>query len=62
MILASADNSNQRFYSMSAQIRKEQKGYYEILEETQKGNLDINEWLIRRQVLHHVKETLALAT
>ena len=31
MILAYADKSNQRFYSMSAQIRKERKGYYEIL-------------------------------
>jgi Fic family protein len=46
MILARADKSNQRFYSMSAQIRKERKGYYEILEKTQKGNLDITEWII----------------
>jgi Fic family protein len=45
LILARADKSNQRFYSMSAQIRKERKGYYEILEETQKGNLDITEWI-----------------
>lgn len=45
MILARADKSNQRFYSMSAQIRKERKGYYEILEETQKGNLDVTEWI-----------------
>ena len=45
MILARADKSNQRFYSMSAQIRKERKGYYEILEITQKGNLDITEWI-----------------
>jgi len=30
---------------MSAQIRKERKGYYEILEKTQKGNLDITEWI-----------------
>ena len=45
MILARADKSNQRFYSMSAQIRKERKGYYEILEKTQKGNLDITEWI-----------------
>jgi Fic family protein len=46
MVLARADKSNQRFYSMSAQIRKERKGYYEILEKTQKGNLDITEWII----------------
>jgi Fic family protein len=45
MILARADKSNQRFYSMSAQIRKERKKYYEILEKTQKGNLDITEWI-----------------
>jgi Fic family protein len=45
MILARADKSNQRFYSMSAQIRKERKGYYEILVKTQKGNLDITEWI-----------------
>ena len=45
MILARADKSNQRFYSMSAQIRKERKRYYEILEKTQKGDLDITEWI-----------------
>lgn len=43
--LARADNSNQRFYSMSAQIRKERNEYYDILESTQKGALDITEWL-----------------
>jgi len=45
MILARADKSNQRFYSMSAQIRKERKAYYKKLEKTQKGNLDITEWI-----------------
>lgn len=44
-LLAQSDKSNQRFYSMSAQIRIERKGYYEILEKTQKGNLDITEWI-----------------
>jgi Fic family protein len=34
-----------RFYSMSAQIRLERKSYYEILERTQKGTLDITPWL-----------------
>ena len=43
--LARADNSAQRFYSMSAQIRKEKNKYYDRLEETQKGNLDISRWL-----------------
>jgi len=45
MQLARADRSSQRFYSMSAQIRKERKQYYDILEKTQKGNLNITEWL-----------------
>jgi Fic family protein len=45
MLLAQSDKSNQRFYSMSAQIRTERKEYYEILEKTQKGNLDITEWI-----------------
>ena len=45
MLLARADKTNQRFYSMSAQIRQERKGYYEILEKTQKGNLDVTEWI-----------------
>jgi len=45
MLLAQADKSNQRFYSMSAQIRIERNEYYEILEKTQKGNPDITEWI-----------------
>lgn len=45
MLLAQSDKSTQRFYSMSAQIRIERKQYYEILEKTQKGNLDITEWI-----------------
>jgi Fic family protein len=45
MLLARADKSNQRFYSMSAQIRLERKQYYDILEKTQKGNLDVTEWI-----------------
>jgi Fic family protein len=46
MLLAQSDNSTQRFYSMSAQIRIERKQYYEILEKTQKGNLDITDWIV----------------
>ena len=45
MLLAQSDKSTQRFYSMSAQIRIERKQYYEILEKTQKGELDITEWV-----------------
>jgi len=46
MLLAQSDKSNQRFYSMSAQIRLERKQYYEILEKTQKGDLDITDWIV----------------
>ena len=45
MILAQSDGQSYRFYSMSAQIRNERKQYYDILELTQKGELDITEWL-----------------
>jgi Fic family protein len=45
MQLARADGSAQRFYSMSAQIRKERNAYYTILEKTQRGDLDITDWL-----------------
>jgi Fic family protein len=45
MVLARSEHSPQRFYSMSAQIRQERKVYYEILEATQKGDLDITCWL-----------------
>ena len=44
-ILAQSENSAQRFYSMSAQIRQERKTYYDILEETQKATLDITRWM-----------------
>lgn len=43
--LARADDSPQRFYSLSAQIQRERKAYYDILERTQKGTLDVTEWL-----------------
>jgi Fic family protein len=45
MLLARSEDSPQRFYSMSAQIRQERKEYYEILEATQKGTLDITRWM-----------------
>jgi len=45
MLLTQSDKSTQRFYSMSAQIRVERKEYYEILEKTQKGDLNITEWI-----------------
>jgi len=40
-----ADESPQRFYSLSAQIQRERKAYYDLLERTQKGSLDVTEWL-----------------
>ncbi|THD33578.1 MAG: Fic family protein [Flavobacterium johnsoniae] len=46
MQLSKADGVNQRFYSMSAQIKNERKSYYKILEYTQKDDLDITEWII----------------
>lgn len=46
LCLARSDNSEQRFYSMSSQILEERKGYYDTLEKTQKGSLDITEWII----------------
>jgi len=46
MLLAQSDNSTQRFYSMSAQIRIERKKYYEVLEKTQKSSLDITNWIL----------------
>ncbi len=45
LALARSENSAQRFYSMSAQIREERKAYYAILEAAQKGDLDITPWL-----------------
>lgn len=45
MALARSDQSPQRFYSMSAQIRQERNAYYDMLETTQKGDFDITPWL-----------------
>ena len=46
MSLARTEDSAQRFYSMSSQIREERKGYYEILEATQKHGMDVTGWLV----------------
>ena len=45
LLLARADGSPQRFYSLSAQIQRERKAYYDILERTQKRTMDVTEWL-----------------
>lgn len=44
--LARADRTNQRFYSISAQLMKSKKEYYDTLESTQKGDMDITQWLL----------------
>jgi Fic family protein len=44
MALARSEQSGQRFYSMSGQIRKDRNDYYETLEWTQKGDLDVTRW------------------
>ena len=45
MALARADGSSQRFYSLSAQMQSEREDYYNHLEHTQKGTLDVTDWL-----------------
>jgi Fic family protein len=45
MLLARAENSGERFYSMSSQILVERKRYYEILQKVQHSTGDITEWL-----------------
>lgn len=45
LLLTRADGRQQRFYSLSAQIKRERKAYYDILERTQKGDMDVTQWL-----------------
>ena len=45
LLLARADGSPQRFYSLSAQIQRDRQAYYDILERTQKQSIDVTEWL-----------------
>lgn len=45
LLLARADGSPQRFYSLSAQVQRERKAYYDTLERTQKGTMEVTEWL-----------------
>lgn len=46
MLLGRLDLGSGRYYSMSAEINRNKKAYYEILERTQKGDLDITEWIL----------------
>jgi Fic family protein len=59
MLLARAENSGERFYSMSSQILVERKRYYEILQKVQHSTGDITEWL--EWFLHCLKNAM-LAT
>jgi Fic family protein len=64
LVLARSEQSSKRFYSMSAQIRLERSDYYEILERTQKGTLDITPWMAwflgcLDRALHGSEDTLA---
>ncbi|MDB5159292.1 MAG: Fic family protein [Mucilaginibacter sp.] len=64
MQLARADGTPQRFYSMSAQILREKVAYYDMLEQTQKGGLDITPWLTwfldcLFHAMDHTEETLS---
>jgi len=45
LALAQVANQAIRFYAMSASILADRKGYYEILERSQKDGLDITPWL-----------------
>ncbi len=63
LFLTRADGSPQRFYSLSAQIQRSRKGYYEVLERTQKGTLDVTLWLRwfldnLHQAIRHAHSTL----
>ncbi|MGV3624127.1 MAG: Fic family protein [Archangium sp.] len=45
LVLARADGVTQRFWSMSAQLERDRSEYYRMLEKTQRGGLDVTEWL-----------------
>jgi Fic family protein len=56
MLLAKAENSGERFYSMSSQILEERKRYYEVLQKVQHSDGDITEWL--EWFLHCLKKAM----
>jgi Fic family protein len=45
MALARSEGSSRRFYSMSGQIREERGEYYRILEQIQRGTMDVTAWM-----------------
>lgn len=63
LLLARADGSPQRFYSLSAQIQRQRNDYYDMLERTQHGDMEVTEWLhwflqALQQALNHANQTL----
>ena len=70
LLLARADGSPHRFYSLSAQIQRERTAYYHMLERSQKASLDATEWLawflatLHRalQQAHHTLDSVLLKT
>ena len=64
LLLCRADRSGQRFYSMSAAILNRRKYYYRQLEASQKGSLDVTDWLkwflaTLLEALHQAEETMS---
>jgi len=59
MALAQDENLPQRYYSLSGRIMSDRKAYYEILEQSQKGSLDITPWLLwfLKCYLHAVEDS-----
>ncbi|TAE71743.1 MAG: Fic family protein [Bacteroidetes bacterium] len=56
LMLARADNTSERYYSMSSQILIERKQYYAILQKVQHSDGDITEWI--EWFLHCLKQSL----
>lgn len=46
MLMTRADQMPHRFYSVSAEILQRRNQYYDVLESTQNGNMDITDWLM----------------
>ncbi|WP_028292141.1 Fic family protein [Oceanobacter kriegii] len=68
MVLAQADEQGIRLYAMSVAILERRASYYEILENTQRGDLDITKWILWflqtldhtiSQAQQHIDRTLA---
>ncbi len=59
LLLARADGSPHRFYSLSAQLQRERDAYYRILEQTQKGTMEVTAWLV--WFFQRLEEALARA-